>query len=106
MSDHPCDDEMTEYIRRQREWSERTFGPGKRTGGITAHIAKELDEIRAAPDDLMEWVDVIILACDGYWRAGGKPEYLMRLMREKQQKNMARKWPPPQPEDVAVEHVR
>jgi len=33
---------------RQREWSERTFGPGKRTGGITAHIAKELDEIRAA----------------------------------------------------------
>jgi len=30
----------------------------------------------------------------------------MRLMREKQQKNFARKWPPPQSEDVAVEHVR
>lgn len=94
------------YLWKQRAWSLVTFGEGKRTVGITAHIAKELDEIRAQPDDLEEWIDVIILALDGYWRAGGQPDTIEWQLREKQDKNFARQWPERQPEDHATEHIR
>ncbi|WP_231753038.1 dATP/dGTP pyrophosphohydrolase domain-containing protein [Burkholderia sp. TSV86] len=59
------------YLQRQREFSERTFGPGARTAGVCDHIRKELKEIEANPGDLTEWIDVVILALDGAWRAGG-----------------------------------
>ena len=97
---------MEDYIRRQAEWSSRTFGHGMRTIGITRHIEKELDEIRANPIDLEEWIDVIILAIDGFWRAGGKPEDLEWLLQQKQFKNFERSWPPPQSEDQPTEHIR
>lgn len=94
------------YYQRQIEWSGRTFGPGKRTRGIVEHIRKELDEVLAKPDDLSEWVDVVILAMDGFWRHGGTADGFMAALLAKQAKNFARKWPPPGPEDRAIEHVR
>lgn len=94
------------YLRDQWCWSLHTFGPGKRTKGIIQHIRKELTEIEAKPDDLSEWVDVAILAMDGYWRHGGKPEDLMADLLAKQEKNFARTWPTPTSEDEAVEHDR
>jgi len=100
------EDSLIPYLERQAEWSTRTFGPGLRTGGILEHIRKELLEIAADPGDLEEWIDVIILALDGYWRHGGHKLDLMRRMQEKQNKNVARNWPPLQSEDKAVEHVR
>lgn len=96
---------ITNYLREQRKWSSRTFGDGKRTIGITKHIEKELAEIREAPDDLAEWIDVMILALDGYWRHGGTPETLARDLSQKQAKNFRRAWPPPQPEDHPTEHL-
>ena len=99
-------DSLIPYIERQAEWSHRTFGPGLRTTGILNHIRKELLEIASDPSDLEEWIDVMILALDGYWRHGGHPLELMRRLQEKQNKNFARQWPPPQPEDVAVEHIK
>ena len=33
---------LLEHLRRQREWSESTFGPGNRTQGVLDHIRKEL----------------------------------------------------------------
>jgi Protein of unknown function (DUF550) len=97
---------ITQYVQRQREWSERTFGPGLRTKGITAHIRKELAEIEAQPRDLEEWIDVITLAADGYWRAGGNPEDLLPMLFAKHEKNRARQWPAPVSEDAPVEQVR
>lgn len=97
---------VAEYVKRQQGWSARTFGPGCRTLGVTAHIEKELAEIRAKPHDLSEWVDVIILAMDGYWRHGGDPQTLMTALQAKQDKNFARKWPAWTSQDQAVEHVR
>lgn len=92
-------------ITDQKRWSLRTFGPGKRTLGITRHIEKELMEIRANPDDLEEWVDVILLAIDGYWRAGG--EDLVLDLYTKQYKNFNRSYPPVGvPEDQPIEHLR
>lgn len=98
--------ELAAYVVRQMEWSKRTFGIGKRTLGVVNHIQKELAEIRDKPEDLSEWIDVIILAMDGYWRHGGNPDELLLHLQRKQDKNFARQWPTPTSEDEAVEHVR
>ncbi len=94
------------YLSAQRAWSHVTFGRGRRTVGITRHIEKECEEIRAKPDDLGEWIDVMILALDGYWRAGGTPNMIEWHLREKQDKNFGRRWPAPQSEDEPTEHVK
>jgi hypothetical protein len=98
--------DIRQYNERQRQWSRKTFGDGKRTLGILNHIRKELAEIEAKPDDLEEWIDVVILALDGYWRHGGRPADLMMHLQAKQDKNFARMWPVPGPEDEPMEHVR
>ena len=85
--------DLLDYLNRQIPWSERTFGHSVRTVGITKHIEKELAEIRAAPHDLTEWVDVVILALDGAWRAGYTAEEIAAALERKQAVNMARQWP-------------
>lgn len=96
------------HLERQRAWSLRTFGPGRRTAGVIDHIRKELVEIAEAPTDLSEWVDVVILALDGAWRAGWEPQEIIDVIRAKQAKNEAREWPDwrAMSDDVAIEHVR
>lgn len=97
---------IEDYTARQKEWSAKTFGPGLRTVGVTEHIKKELAEILEAPQDLEEWVDVIILALDGYWRAGGRPRDIMTHLQAKQDINFARAWPsPPPPENEPSLHL-
>ena len=96
------------HIERQRTWSRATFGPDTRTAGVLAHIRKELDEIAAAPHDVTEWVDVIILAIDGAWRAGHEPQAIIDALIAKQARNEARTWPDwrTAPEGQPIEHVR
>lgn len=83
--------DLVEHLKRQAEWSARTFGPG-RLLGVVDHIRKELREIEQEPTDLKGWIDVAILALDGAWQA----------------KNEAREWPDWRtlPNDVAIEHVK
>jgi hypothetical protein len=97
-----------DHLARQREWSRRTFGPSPRTLGVLDHIRKELKEIEANPTDVEEWVDVIILAFDGAWRAGWEPQQIIDAVQAKQEKNEARAWPDwrTMSEDRAIEHVR
>lgn len=102
-------------------FSRETFGPGARTKGVIAHIQKELKEIEANPSDLVEWIDVMILAMDGAWRcvAANHPGdasldarrmafIITDALAEKQARNQARTWPdwrtasPDQP----IEHDR
>ena len=83
-----------------------TFGEGQRTVGITKHIRKELDEILENPTDLMEWIDVIILALDGAWRAGYTPRQIVEALDQKQQINFAREWPPNSDPNEPTEHKR
>lgn len=96
------------YFARQIDWSRETFGPDERTRGILDHIRKELAEIEAKPHDLSEWIDVVILAMDGFWRHGGTADDLLPALLAKQRKNMARQWPDwrTAPKDRAIEHVR
>jgi hypothetical protein len=81
------------HIDEQRRFSRETFGPGGRTAGISDHIRKELLEIEAKPQDLMEWVDVITLAIDGAWRAGWSPRSIVEALAKKLVINKARTWP-------------
>jgi hypothetical protein len=95
------------HLANQREWSERTFGPGTRLLGVLDHIRKELIEIEENPTDVEEWVDVIILAFDGAWRAGWEPQQIIDAIKAKQAKNELRTWPDwrTASPDVAIEHV-
>jgi hypothetical protein len=96
------------HLERQRAWSTKTFGPGSRLLGVLDHIRKELAEIEAAPHDLGEWVDVIILAFDGAWRAGWEPNDILAAISAKQARNEARTWPDwrTMSPDHAIEHDR
>lgn len=96
------------HLAQQREWSTATFGPGTRLHGVLDHIRKELGEIEAAPDDVTEWVDVIILAFDGAWRAGWEPQQIIDAIKAKQARNEARTWPDwrAMSQDHAIEHDR
>ena len=69
---------MIKHLEHQIEWSKATFGPGERRLGVREHILKEIEEIREAPNDLEEWADLFILACDGAWRHGAHPEEVAR----------------------------
>jgi hypothetical protein len=82
-----------DHFARQIAFSERTFGPGPRTAPILDHIRKELDEVAENPADLGEWVDVMILAADGAWRAGHQPQAIIDAVIGKQARNEARTWP-------------
>lgn len=96
------------HLEQQRAWSRATFGSGPRTLGVLEHIRKELAEIEAAPADVEEWVDVIILALDGAWRAGWEPQQIIDAIKAKQAKNEARTWPDwrTMSEDQPIEHVQ
>lgn len=100
--------DLVAFLTRQRTWSEKTFGPGHRPVGVIAHIRKELQEVAAAPTDLTEWIDVVLLAFDGAWRAGYAPAAIVEELHRKFEENQRRRWPdwregsPDQP----TEHVR
>lgn len=96
------------HLLRQAEFSRNTFGPGRRTQGVSDHIRKELAEIAEAPDDLEEWIDVVILALDGAWRTGASPEQIIATLKAKQAKNEARTWPDWRTADPnkAIEHQK
>jgi hypothetical protein len=94
------------FAARHLEWSLKTFGGGKQTAGLTTHMEKEIAEIRAKPDDLTEWIDVMTLALDGYLRHGGSVDTLLRDLEAKQAVNLARTWPEEAGGDGPVEHDR
>lgn len=76
--------------------------------GVVDHIRRELKEIEAAPTDLSEWVDVVILALDGAWRSGATPAQITAAIVAKQAKNEGRTWPDwrTADPDKAIEHDR
>jgi len=85
--------DLVAHLHRQRKWSEKTFGPGPRTKGVIDHIRKELKEVENAPHDISEWIDIVILAFDGVWRAGYMPEVIVAALINKQLENESRTWP-------------
>lgn len=76
--------------------------------GIVDHIARELHEVLERPDAIEEWIDVVILALDGAWRAGHSPEEIATALSDKQARNEARRWPDWRKAEPgkAIEHIR
>ncbi|KKN89999.1 hypothetical protein LCGC14_0231110 [marine sediment metagenome] len=85
--------DLVAFLQRHGAFAEAKFGPGRRTTEITNHIRKELAEIEAAPTDLVEWIDVILLALDGARRVGHTPEDVVSALVAKQVTNEGREWP-------------
>lgn len=97
---------MTECVQWQKDWALETFGPGDHTRGLLEHIEKEIEEIRADPTDVEEWVDIIVLAMEGAWRATGAfPERVAATFERKMEKNENRKWPDNFDPNKAIEHI-
>ncbi len=103
----PAEFDMHAFLRRQRAFSARTFGPGRLTARVCDHIRKELTEVEAAPDDLREWIDVILLGLDGAWRTGAMPEQITTALTAKLAENERRTWPDWRTSDPnrAIEHI-
>lgn len=97
---------LIDYIRRHIKWSRATFGRGKFTIRLVRHIRKELLEIEAAPTDLEEWIDVLILGLDGAWRAGYTAEEIAAMLEAKLKKNQSRVFLLPDDPNEPAEHDR
>lgn len=101
--------DLTAHLKRQREFSLRTFGPGPRTKGVLDHLQKELAEVALDPSDITEWIDLVLLALDGAWRNTGlEPAEIAAALEAKQTKNESRAWPDwrTMSPDKAIEHDR
>lgn len=106
---YPFDTIEADDLDEQREWSDRTFGPGRRTEGVLKHIEKEVEEVRRTNgEDLSEWIDLIILAVDGATRAGFSGEQVTLAYHQKMRENRDRRWPDWRnfSEDEPIEHIR
>ena len=121
--------DLIRYAKRHKTWSWSTFGPPRESkrnryydplagdqwstdcvGGIIDHIKKEVNEVETAPDRearRFEWVDIVILAMDGYLRDGGTPMGFALDLGQKQRINEQRKWPDWRQMEPgkAIEHV-
>ena len=86
---------LVDHIVRQWAFSLKTFGPPNERSieGIVAHLREELEEVEEHPEDIMEWIDVIILAIDGALRAGHSAQMIVEALAAKQRTNELRKWP-------------
>jgi len=100
--------DFVDFINRQHAFSQCTFGPGERTEGVLAHIAKEAAEVCSNPDDVFEWVDIILLAIDGALRRGFSAYSIVLALQKKLDINKARRWPDwrTAPVDSAIEHLK
>lgn len=96
------------HLKRQFDWSERTFGPPLGSEGVIDHLKKELIEVEENPNDLEEWIDMITLSFDGAFRQGYSAHAILEAWEAKQTKNELRKWPDWRTAEPgkAIEHIK
>lgn len=83
------------WIRLER-WSVKAFGPDNWRGpqGPLEHLAKEVEEVKAKPGDIMEYVDCFHLVLDATRRAGFSYQQFEDALFLKISINEKRSWPP------------
>jgi hypothetical protein len=86
-------------------WSDSAFGADRPPEIPLHHLAKEIQELIAKPDDSMEYADCLILLLDAYRMSGGNADSLVETCYEKMEINRKRKWGTPD-ENGVVEHIR
>ena len=100
--------DLAAFVDAKAEWSRETFGP-QTVAGLRKHIDKELAEIDRDPADLVEWVDLVLLALDGATKhAGATGAEFVAALVGKMETNRGRTWPDWRTlgPDEAREHVR
>jgi len=106
--------DLSEFLRRQADWSRAQFGSAPRQRGLATHIRRELRELAAAstsPSRVEEWCDIALLALDGLLRSLGidspdAPGSAVRALLGKSEINRGRSWPKPRQSDRPIEHLR
>lgn len=88
---------------RVAEFQSRVF-PESKTSATLAHLAREVEELRADPDDLSEFADVLILTLGAAAKQGFTPEQLLTAAHQKMDVNNLRRWSAPDAEGVC-QHV-
>jgi hypothetical protein len=102
---------MPEEVWGETErFSDKAFGPASFRGplGPLKHLEKEAREAQAAPDDVEEYADCLLLVFDAARRAGFTIYQLFDVAMLKVEKNKAREWPEWRGADpnVPLEHKR
>ena len=93
MGENPSEMSLGEFFDRKYKWSLKTFGEKPNAAPLIKHVRREVKECADQPGDLIEWVDVVLLALDGaarYAHANGH-EFVAAMMG-KQIVNCRRKW--------------
>lgn len=100
--------DVVDFLIDYNAWQQETFGPHQNTEGILRHIEKEIVEVRENPESLFEWVDIILLACNGALRNGWSPSQIVAGLVDKMARNKKRAWPDWRTldPDEPIEHVR
>lgn len=95
------------FLQQQSEWSQATFGLDSERGpiGPLKHLEKEAREAQAAPMDIEEYADILLLLFDSSRRAGFTPLQLIEAGIAKVEKCKTRVWNKPI-NDEPVEHIR
>lgn len=98
---------LEKFWEELKVWSERTFGSDQIRGpqGPLKHLAKEVQECLANPQDIEEFADIGFLWFDSARRAGFSLDDLKKAITAKLLKNQQRTWGPPSL-DEPVEHIR
>lgn len=104
---HAVGETLADLVQQQAKWSQATFGLDSERGplGPLKHLEKEARECQAAPSDLTEYADCLLLLLDAARRAGFTEMQLIDEAVAKLQVNKTRKWPKPTSDDP-VEHCR
>lgn len=91
----------------QAPWSDATFGTPDTRGpwGPLKHLQHECDEAMAAPNDVEEFADCLLLLLDANRRAGHSINELLTSAEFKVRKNLERKWGPPDPHGATF-HIK
>jgi hypothetical protein len=79
---------------------QRTRFPEQSLDGKLAHMVREICELRADPDDNMEWADVLILLLGAAAWHGLTIDDLLQAAQTKMGINENRQWGPADPEGI------
>ena len=84
---------LQDYLEEQIAFSKEAFGSEPRLEGVLEHIKEEVEEVRESPNDLEEWIDLVMLSLDGAWRSGHNVQEIIAMLKYKLDKNKNRDWP-------------
>jgi len=79
------------FVAAQGEWADSVF-IGQTVQGKLEHLAEEVREIMASPQDPMEYADAAMLLFDAARTAGISVEEVFHAMRQKLDINRSREW--------------